>query len=96
MTGHGCENQTEAEALILQKEEQMKDFPHGNAGPHDPELVALIIEAVQGYMNNPYESKWLTDNADFLNDLVDNINDIFEPEIIHDRMFHRSTLTVCE
>lgn len=57
----------------------MKDFPHGNAGPHDPELVELLTSAIDDFINDPYND--LIGNVDFLNYVVDNINDIFEEEI---------------
>lgn len=69
----------------------MKYFPHGNAGPHDPELVELINESVKDFCNDPYND--LIDHEDFLNFVVDNINDIFSKELEHDMLFHRSTRT---
>ena len=65
----------------------MKYFPPpGNAGPHDPELVQLILDCLSdAETGRPYLLvRDLYEDTDFLNLLVDNINDVFSPELDSD------------
>lgn len=58
----------------------MIDPQMGVPGPHDPELVDLLIDKFNKYLDGPM-AEYLNTNLDFLNEVVDGINTIFEPEI---------------
>lgn len=74
----------------------MKTFPYGNAGPYDPELVDLLVKAIREFSGDQPDILGLAKDVDFLNTVVDNINDIFGDKLLHDGLFHQSTRTqVC-
>lgn len=49
-------------------------------GPHDPELVEFFMSKFNEYLDGPM-AEYLNTNIDFLNEMVDGVNELFEPEL---------------